>query len=119
MRKGKQLRREQRLYLQSPVTLQEIETLKGIGDLKSPSVDGYGTKFLKARWNIIKEDVIAAIQELFSHGQLLRSFNKTIVTLIPKTSNVSCVKDYRHIDGCTTFYKIIATILTIRLGKVM
>ncbi|XP_058726518.1 uncharacterized protein LOC131597876 [Vicia villosa] len=82
MRKGKQVNWEQRVYLQSNVTLSEIETaLKGIGDLKSLGVDGYGAKFYKSSWNIIKEDVISAIQEFFSQGKMHSNFNKTVVTL--------------------------------------
>lgn len=34
------------------------KSLKGIGDLKVPRVDGYGSKFFKKSWKTIKEDVI-------------------------------------------------------------
>ncbi|XP_058733866.1 uncharacterized protein LOC131605536 [Vicia villosa] len=104
MRKGKQLSWEQREFLQSHIIMQEIENaLKGIGNLKSPGIDGYGAKFFKSSWSIIKEGVAATIQEFFDHGELHRNFNKTVVTLIRKSSNISSIKDYRHIDGCTTF----------------
>lgn len=106
--------------LQSPVTMNEIkEALTSIGDLKSPGIDGYGAKFFKVSWHIIKDDVVAAIQEFFRSGKMMNQFNKTVITLIPKNANVNCIKDYRPIAGCTTFYKIIARILTARLGKVM
>lgn len=120
MRNGKQVNMEQRRYLVSNITEQDIErALKGIGDDKSPGIDGFGAKFFKASWCIVKEDVIAAILEFFNTGRLYRGFNNTVVTLIPKGDNARYVKDYRPIAGCTTVYKIIAKIITERLGKIL
>lgn len=104
----------------SKVTVKEIEdALHGIGDLKAPDEDGCGAKFFKVCWSFIKKDVIAAVMEFFDHNRLYKPFNKTVVTLIPKNDDAKCVKDYRPIAGCTTFYKIISKILTARLGGVL
>lgn len=120
MRKGRQVNMEQRKHLVSKVTVKEIEdALHGIGDLKAPGEDGYGAKFFKVCWSFIKKDVIAAVMEFFDHNRLYKPFNKTVVTLIPKNDDAKCVKDYRPIAGCTTFYKIISKILTARLGGVL
>ncbi|XP_058782915.1 uncharacterized protein LOC131657547 [Vicia villosa] len=120
MRSGKQVSIGQRDALIRPVTEDEIlEALKAIGDLKAPGIDGYGSYFFKSSWNIVKWDVIAAVQEFFVKGNLLKAFNSTIVTLIPKHENASEVKDFRPIAGCTTFYKIISKVLTNRLGMVL
>lgn len=120
MRNGKQVNMEQRRYLVSNITEQDIErALKGIGDDKSPGIDGFGAKFFKASWCIVKEDVIAAILEFFNTGRLYRGFNNTVVTLIPKGDNARYVKDYHPIVGCTIVYKIIAKIITERLGKIL
>ncbi|KHN14066.1 Putative ribonuclease H protein, partial [Glycine soja] len=48
-----------------------------------------------------------------------RGFNNTVVTLIPKGDNARYVKDYHPIVGCTIVYKIIAKIITERLGKIL
>ncbi|CAK8531456.1 unnamed protein product [Lathyrus sativus] len=54
MREGPQLIMMQRAELITPATVAEIRTaIKGIGDLKSPGIDGYGGKFFKASWNVI------------------------------------------------------------------
>ncbi|CAK8544798.1 unnamed protein product [Lathyrus sativus] len=45
--------------------------------------------------------------------------NCTLVSLIPKGNGGNCVKDFRPISCCTTFYKIISKILTRRLSKVL
>ncbi|XP_058776752.1 uncharacterized protein LOC131651098 [Vicia villosa] len=85
MRRGKQLNNEQRDYLISRVTTEEIkEALQGIGDLKSPGVDGYGANFFKDCWLIVREDVTLAIQEFFTYGRILKNFTRASVTLILK-----------------------------------
>lgn len=75
--------------------------------MKTPGIDGYGAKFYKAYWHIIKIDVIDVIQEFFPKGKLFRAFNSTIVTLTPKHARAVTHREFRPIAGCTTFYKII------------
>ncbi|CAK8567230.1 unnamed protein product [Lathyrus sativus] len=120
MREGPQLSMEQRAGLISPVSVTEItNALKGIGDLKSPGIDGYGGKFFKASWEIVDKDVIEAVTEFFEQNVIYKAFNETIATLIPKQPDAKTLKDYRPIVGCSTIYKIISKILTTRLGKVL
>jgi hypothetical protein len=120
MREGPQLSMAQRDALIAPVTISEIKNaLKGIGDLKSPGIDGYGARFFKASWDTIANDLIAAVHEFFNKNVLYRAFNETVVTLIPKHPAAKTVKEFRPIAGCSTFYKIISKILTDRLGRVL
>ncbi|CAK8536134.1 unnamed protein product [Lathyrus sativus] len=120
MRDGPQLNMDQRLSLLAPITEQEIHTaLKGIRDLKSPRIDGYGACFFKGSWETIKFDVVTAVQDFFRHDRLFKAFNGIVVTLIPKHYDAQSIKDYRPIAGCTTVYKIISKILTTRLGNVI
>lgn len=93
--------------------------LQGIGDLKSPDLDGYNAKNFKSCWGIVKNDVIDAVKEFFENDRLFLPFNRTLVTLIPKSEDAKSVRDYRPIAGCSTFYKIISKILTARLGSMM
>lgn len=66
MSRGPQLTMSQRASLIVPVTVEEVkQALKGIGDLKSPSIDGYGARFFKANWDVIAEDLTAAVKEFF------------------------------------------------------
>ncbi|KAL5184132.1 Transposon TX1 uncharacterized protein [Glycine soja] len=120
MRDGKQITFDQGTFLTATVTEAEIvKALQGIGDLKAPGIDGYGAKFFKNSWHIVKKDFIAAVNEFFEKGTLLKVFNSTLVTLIPKSITAKTVKDYRPIAGCSTFYKVISKILTRRLGSVI
>ena len=110
----------ERNCLIAPITVTEIKcALKGIGDLKSPGIDGYGAKNFKSSWEIIEQDVIDAVKEFFEHTVIYKAMNETIVTLIPKHPAAKTIRDYHPIAGCSTFYKIISKILTARLGKVL
>lgn len=117
---GAQLNMIQREELIKDTSEEEIKKeLDGIGDLKSPGMDGFGSKFFKACWHIVKVDVIAAVREFFDTGQIFKAFKCILVTLVPKIESPIGVNDFRPIAGCTTFYKIVTRIMTNRLGKVL
>lgn len=63
MRKGNQLNVEQRDLLIKSVTTKEIEdALKGMRDLNTLGLDGYGANFYNSCWTTIKGDVTAAVR---------------------------------------------------------
>lgn len=120
MRDEAQLNMEQREYLVRPVTELEIcKALIDINDQKSFGLDGFGSRFLKANWNTIKDDVITAIMEFFGKEILYKAFNCNMVTLIPKSDDSKYIKDHRPIYVCTITYKIISKVLTTQLGMVL
>ncbi|CAK8579612.1 unnamed protein product [Lathyrus sativus] len=120
MRLGIQFNMELREYLIKNITEEDItKALRGIGDLKAPGLDGYRTRFFKASWTTIKNDVIAAVKEYFETCKMYKPFNNVVVSLIPKRNKACEIKDSRPIAVCTTFYKIISKILIDRLGSVL
>lgn len=120
MRRGPQVTRAQGDTLTAPVTKEVImKTSKGLGDLKSPGMDGFGAKNSKSSWQTIKIDVIVVVQDLFEKGNLLKAFKSTIATLISKSENPTAIKDCWPIAVCTTFYKIMSKILTNRMSLVL
>ncbi|XP_012441851.1 uncharacterized protein LOC105766841 [Gossypium raimondii] len=70
--------------------------------------------FLKTR-NIVGDDVTAAVLEFFQVNNLLPAFNSTLVALVPKKLNSSCMKDFRPISCCSVIYKCITRILIDRM----
>lgn len=55
---------EQRENLVRPVIEQDIyKALTNMNDLESPGLDGFGAIFLKATWDIVKDNVITAVME--------------------------------------------------------
>lgn len=111
-----QLSIDQQFQLIKPVTKAEVkEALKSISDIQSPDPDGYGSGFFKQAWDVIEDDLCSAALEFFSTGQLLKSFNRTVVVLIPKLIDPRGLEDYRPITCCSTFYKCLSKILCLRL----
>lgn len=99
-----------------PVTGEEVKkALFAIDDNKAPGVDGFNAYFFKKAWNIIKVELIKAVQDFFQHNKLLRAVNNTVVTLIPKSSHPDSVRDFRPIACCTTVYKVISKIISYRI----
>lgn len=91
MRKSPQLNHDQQIALCAKVTEKEIKaSLWAIWDDKAPGVDGYNVFFFKRTWPIIKDDLVHAVQDFFSTGELYRAINCTVVTLVPKIVSYYC-----------------------------
>ncbi|KAE8719033.1 putative FKBP-type peptidyl-prolyl cis-trans isomerase 1 [Hibiscus syriacus] len=85
------------------------------GNDKALGPDGYTPFFFKNSWNIVGEDVVAAVKFFFLNTTIHPAFNSTIIALVPKIPNPSAVKDYRPISCCSVIYKIITKIIVRRL----
>ncbi|KAI3680154.1 hypothetical protein L2E82_50614 [Cichorium intybus] len=82
----------------TPVTDAEVKcVLFQMGDDKAPGSDGFSAKFFKSAWDIVGPDFCMAVKEFFYSGKLLKSFNSTILALIPKVDSPSKVTDFRPI----------------------
>lgn len=98
--------------LSAEVTPEEIKAvIFALPSNKSPGPDGYNSEFLKASWNIIGTEVTEAILEFFNSGQILKQWNSTAITLIPKKVNADKISDFRPISLCNVLYKVISKIL--------
>jgi hypothetical protein len=64
-------------------------------------------------------DFYAAVQDFFHLGSLLKQVNHSIISLVPKSVNVSSPSDFRPISCCNVIYKVIAKILAGRLAHVL
>lgn len=103
-----------------PVTeKQTTAALKIIGNDKASGFDGFGVYFFKQAWQIIKEDVVEAIQDFFTNNRMYKDVNCSTVTLIPKHNGSKEIKDYRPNAFCSTLYKIFEKMLANRLSKVL
>ncbi|XP_057248912.1 uncharacterized protein LOC130590478 [Beta vulgaris subsp. vulgaris] len=120
VRKGPMLSLDANRSLIEPVRGYEIDkALASIGDNKAPGVDGFNALFFKKIWHLINTDIYQGVQEFFQTSEIYKPINITLITLIPKVNNALHPKDYRPIACCTMLYKIIAKILSNRLGNVI
>ncbi len=79
---------------------------------KAPGPDGFPTFFFQKYWEIIKDDIVKAIQEFFGEKNLLKEINATFLVLIPKVPGLDSFDNFRPISLCNSFYKIISKVLT-------
>ena len=120
VRNNNTLNMEARRSLITTITADEIDiTLGQIDDSKAPSVDGFNAHFFKKAWSVIKNDIYQGVQEFFHKAYMHMPMNITLLTLIPKFGQPLFAKDFRPIACCTMLYKIIAKVLTNRLGQVI
>jgi len=79
--------------------------------LKAPSPDRFPARFYQRHWEVLKNDVVAAVQKFFEHSILPSGINGTAIVLIPKWSNPEELKYFRPIILCNVIYKIISKCL--------
>lgn len=101
-------------------TREEIrKSMFSIKSTKSPGPDGFSSHFFKTSWDLIGSEVCEAVISFFRGGFLLKEWNNTVISLIPKNDVVSSLNDFRPISCCGVLYKCVAKILTERLKKVI
>ncbi|GAA0165339.1 reverse transcriptase [Lithospermum erythrorhizon] len=82
-----------------------------IGNDNAPGPDGFSSTFFNARWDVVGKDVCTDVKEFFVTGVLLKSWNHTILALLPKTSCFPHLGDFRPIGLTNVLYKLIMKIL--------
>ena len=86
---------------------------------KSPRLDGFNFCFIKFSWDILKEDVVSAVQKFAEGGSWSKGTNASFITLVPKVVNPQQLNDFRPISLVGCMYKIISKILSSRLKRVL
>ncbi|XP_051125984.1 uncharacterized protein LOC127247930 [Andrographis paniculata] len=106
--------------LLEPPTLAEIRAV--VFSIDQDSVagpDGFSAAFYQKCWEIIREDVFAAVLEFFSGAPLLKFYTATTLVLIPKKEGPLAWADYRPISLCNVSSKIFTKLLTTRLSPLL
>ena len=86
---------------------------------KAPGPDGFSASFFHTNWETIGKDIVKEIQEFFITDSLPPRINETHIWLIPKIPSPQRVSEYRPIDLCNVYYKIISKILSMRLQPIL
>jgi hypothetical protein len=87
--------------------------------LKAPGPDGFSGIFFKHYWEIVGSQVVTAVQSFFREGWLLSQMNHTFITIIPKKQGANNFNQFRPINLCNFYYKIISKILVNRLRPLL
>ena len=62
---------------------------------KAPGLDGFTMSFYQKYWDAISFDLLMVVEESCKKGYILKSFNKTNISLIPKVKSPLTFADFR------------------------
>ena len=82
---------------------------------KAPGPDGFSSGFFHANWELVGPDIIDAVKSFFQTGKILKAWNTTAISLIPKVQVPCTMKDFRPISCCNVVYKCISKLLVERI----
>lgn len=82
---------------------------------KAPGPNEFPMFFFQWFWDIIENDVMNVVKELFGSRRILKELNATFVVLIPKKPRAMEFEAFKPISLCNSFYKIISKVLTSRI----
>ena len=91
----------------------------GMKALKAPRPDGFPLLFYKHYWDIVGDQLTLVVQGFFRNGWLLKEFNKTVISLIPKKKGAHNFNHFRLISLCNVCYKVISKIIVNRLRPLL
>jgi hypothetical protein len=105
-------------HLDLPFTEEEIrEVIKSALKDKASGLDGFIGAFFAAYWDIIREDIIQAVQHFYLMNQQDQHLlNQAYEVLIPKKNGPLKVSDYRSIRLVHNFAKNLSKLLANRLA---
>ena len=102
--------------LNKPIEMQEVEEAVNQMALgKAPIPNGFTSNFFHFFWDLVKEDVLDIVEESRTKKGVLKAFNATFLTLIPKEAGADSPDKFRPIAICNVIYKIISKVIANRL----
>jgi hypothetical protein len=92
-----------------------ISSHKEMPSMKAPRPDGFIGLFYKKCWNVIKYDLMEAVQAFYNHGTSnLHLLNEANIILLLKKQEASSMADYMPLSLINNVVKIITKILASR-----
>ncbi|XP_071740916.1 uncharacterized protein [Rutidosis leptorrhynchoides] len=115
---GKTISNSDAADLELPFHENEIlEAIKSCGQTKSPGPDGFNLKFFSKFWDIIKPELLNAVNYFWESGEITKGYNASFIALIPKTKDPQNFSNYRPISLIGSYYKILSKVLANRIKK--
>lgn len=95
-----------------------VTTIKETASDKAPGLDGYVGTFYKHNWELIKPDLMLALNYFFQlHDQQFKHLNTTHIIILPKKIDAKEVGDFRPISPINSTTKLISKLLATRLSR--
>jgi hypothetical protein len=83
---------------------------------KAPGPDGFSAGFFKTSWNVVKDDLLRALNKFYDlNDPSFNSLNTAFYVLLPKNETPSAMSHFRPISLIHAFAKLVSKILSTRL----
>ena len=110
----------QKNKLDAELSVDELTT--AVNDMKNDKAlgcDGLSVNFFKVFWQQLKWSLLDLYRECFLIGELNSTAKKGLITLIPKKSDTTLLKNWRPLTLLNMDYKILAKVLALRMKPVL
>uniref|UniRef100_A0A803Q5N4 Reverse transcriptase domain-containing protein n=1 Tax=Cannabis sativa TaxID=3483 RepID=A0A803Q5N4_CANSA len=109
---------DSREALSSPFTANEVyAALKSMSEDSSPGIDGMSVMFYTNYWHIVGSLVTSSVLDVLNHGGVPSSFNRTLITLIPKVKKPSRITQYRPINNILVAFEVLHSLKIRKRGS--
>lgn len=114
--KSLKLTENEKIRLDSDLTIGEFDNVvKSCKNTSAPGLDGFGYKFIKHFWKILRLALFNYANFSPEEGRLSATFKTAKFRLIPKKEDNRFLKNWRPISLLSCFYKVISKVLANRL----
>lgn len=101
-------------------TKEEVEAaLKQMHPIKALGLDGMSVIFFQKYWNIVGNDVSCIVLNVLNSNMSMAEINRTNITLVPKTKNLTKITEFRPISLSNIIYKLISKVLANHLKTII
>ena len=109
-----------RMMLSAPISKEETyKALTFMALNKTPGIDGLPAEFYVKNWEDISDTMIELYAAILYSGNMGASQRKGIINLIPKSSDLLYIENFRPISLLCVDYKILAKVMSERIKKVL
>ena len=90
-----------------PIEQEEVkEAVMQMEKGSAPGPDGFTVDFYQFFWDLVKEEVWEIVEESRKSKSIIKAFNATFLTLIPKEQGANSPDKFRPISLCNVILKI-------------
>ncbi|XP_056690430.1 uncharacterized protein [Spinacia oleracea] len=86
---------------------------------KAHGPDAFTSQVFKDSWEVVGMDACKVVESFFSSCKILKEINATIITLVPKSSHLVNVTDFRLISRSSVLLKCISKLICGRMKIVL
>ena len=77
------------------------------------------TNFFHYFWDLIKQEVWEIVQETRRAREILKDFNATFFSLVPKVEGADSLRKFRPKSLCNVIYKVISNVIANRVKLIL